>query len=118
MFFDGAIYVNNPVRIANTERRLLWPDVADAHADILLSLGTGKSGRIIEAGLRKGYHDAAGSYGVPCPRWGRLSRLKTKAQRKVTKTKTSGLVSRYFEVAVSADYARLSSQLMSTDQSS
>lgn len=41
MFLDGALYHNNPAHVANTERKLLWPDVADSHPDILLSLGTG-----------------------------------------------------------------------------
>ncbi|KAL5397840.1 hypothetical protein PMIN03_006175 [Paraphaeosphaeria minitans] len=39
-FVDGAIFHNNPVRIANYESKLLWPDVEDRHADVLLSLGT------------------------------------------------------------------------------
>jgi len=41
---DGAIFHNNPVRIANYESKLLWPDVEDRHPDILLSIGTGHHG--------------------------------------------------------------------------
>lgn len=41
-YVDGAVYHNNPVRVVNEERKLLWPDVADRHLDILLSVGTGQ----------------------------------------------------------------------------
>ncbi|KAF2441827.1 hypothetical protein P171DRAFT_418623 [Karstenula rhodostoma CBS 690.94] len=43
-YVDGAIFHNNPVRIANYESKLLWPDVEDRHPDILLSLGTAHHG--------------------------------------------------------------------------
>ena len=43
-YLDGAIYHKNPVEIANHERKLLWPDTAEMHPDILLSVGTGLSG--------------------------------------------------------------------------
>lgn len=43
-FADGAIHNNCPVRIADSERKLLWEDVSDWPADMLLSLGTGLSG--------------------------------------------------------------------------
>jgi hypothetical protein len=39
VFADGALKFNNPVRIADNEMKLLWPD--KAHPDILLSIGTG-----------------------------------------------------------------------------
>jgi hypothetical protein len=39
VFVDGATNYNNPVKIAETERRLLWPD--HPLPDIVLSLGTG-----------------------------------------------------------------------------
>ncbi|GAB1316405.1 hypothetical protein MFIFM68171_06615 [Madurella fahalii] len=39
-YLDGAFFHNNPVEIANQERKLLWPDYTEP--DILLSLGTGK----------------------------------------------------------------------------
>ncbi|KAF2758985.1 hypothetical protein EJ05DRAFT_499409 [Pseudovirgaria hyperparasitica] len=44
-YLDGAIYHNNPVRIANYESKLLWPDAQDYHPDILLSIGTGHNGQ-------------------------------------------------------------------------
>ncbi len=40
-FLDGALFHNNPVRIAASESQLLWPDVKASPPDILLSLGTG-----------------------------------------------------------------------------
>ncbi|PVI02430.1 hypothetical protein DM02DRAFT_701953 [Periconia macrospinosa] len=39
-FLDGAVYYNNPVRIANFESKLIWPDAEGRHPDILLSIGT------------------------------------------------------------------------------
>ena len=39
MYQDGGLYHNNPIFIANTERKLIWPDVQ--YPDIILSLGTG-----------------------------------------------------------------------------
>jgi hypothetical protein len=43
-YVDGAIFHNNPVRIANYESKLLWPDADQRPPDILLSLGTGQHG--------------------------------------------------------------------------
>jgi patatin-like phospholipase/acyl hydrolase len=41
-YLDGAIYHNNPVRLAQRESKLLWPDVANRDPDIFLSIGTGQ----------------------------------------------------------------------------
>ncbi|KAL2820557.1 hypothetical protein BDW59DRAFT_174473 [Aspergillus cavernicola] len=38
---DGAIYHNNPIDIAIREQKLIWPDTAESHPDIVLSIGTG-----------------------------------------------------------------------------
>ncbi|KAL4986567.1 hypothetical protein BDW68DRAFT_197978 [Aspergillus falconensis] len=38
---DGAIYHNNPIDVACREQTLIWPDMADSHPDIVLSIGTG-----------------------------------------------------------------------------
>jgi hypothetical protein len=43
----ASIYYNNPVRVANHERKYLWPDVAGNLPDIILSVGTGKNGSLI-----------------------------------------------------------------------
>lgn len=40
-YLDGALYNNNPVRVADLERRLIWPDTEYSPPDILLSIGTG-----------------------------------------------------------------------------
>lgn len=42
-YLDGGVRCVNPVAIADRERRLLWPDVADREPDIFLSLGTGQN---------------------------------------------------------------------------
>ncbi|KAF8540174.1 hypothetical protein BDD12DRAFT_980545 [Trichophaea hybrida] len=39
IFSDGALTFNNPIEIAEYERKMLWPD--HMHPDILLSIGTG-----------------------------------------------------------------------------
>lgn len=41
-YLDGAFYNNNPSKVAQQERKLLWPDVADHHPDVFLSIGTSK----------------------------------------------------------------------------
>ncbi|KAL8814115.1 MAG: hypothetical protein Q9223_006639, partial [Gallowayella weberi] len=39
-YLDGALYHNNPVRVADLERRLIWPETEDSPPDLLLSIGT------------------------------------------------------------------------------
>jgi len=53
-YLDGALYHNNPVRLVHRERKLLWPDVADKHPDILLSIGTSQNGNGIQKELSLG----------------------------------------------------------------
>jgi patatin-like phospholipase/acyl hydrolase len=50
-YLDGAIYHNNPVRLAHRERRLLWPDVADREPDLFLSIGTSQNQADVSYGL-------------------------------------------------------------------
>lgn len=40
IFQDGGIYYNNPIELAMEEKGLIWPDSAEAHTDIVLSVGT------------------------------------------------------------------------------
>lgn len=40
-FNDGGLKFNNPVVVADQEWKLLWPNLANKHPDILLSIGTG-----------------------------------------------------------------------------
>jgi predicted acylesterase/phospholipase RssA len=59
VYQDGALWYNCPIEVAMRERRLLWPDVAEVHPDVVLSLGTGVNpkarkklgGRITRFGL-------------------------------------------------------------------
>ncbi|KAG0640048.1 acyl transferase/acyl hydrolase/lysophospholipase [Tuber brumale] len=39
-FYDGAITYNNPVFLANAERKIIWPEQKERDPDILLSIGT------------------------------------------------------------------------------
>ncbi|KAF2735254.1 FabD/lysophospholipase-like protein [Polyplosphaeria fusca] len=42
-YLDGALYHNNPVKLIERERKLLWPDVANKHPDVLVSIGTSQN---------------------------------------------------------------------------
>jgi hypothetical protein len=37
---DGAIYFNNPIQLADRERKFIWPNSCSEYPDIVLSLGT------------------------------------------------------------------------------
>jgi len=39
-YLDGAFHNNNPAKVGQTERRLIWKDVQDKPPDLLLSIGT------------------------------------------------------------------------------
>lgn len=39
-YVDGAIYHNNPIEIANKERKFIWPNMKDDYPDIVVSVGT------------------------------------------------------------------------------
>ena len=49
-YLDGALYHNNPVRLMNHERKLLWPDVAGQDPDLFLSIGTSQNKADVQAG--------------------------------------------------------------------
>lgn len=40
VYADGAIYHNNPIQIADKERKLIWPALKNECPDITLSVGT------------------------------------------------------------------------------
>lgn len=40
VYTDGAIYHNNPIQIADKERKLIWPDLENEYPDIVVSVGT------------------------------------------------------------------------------
>lgn len=44
-YADGGIYHNNPIQVADVERKLLWPALKDCEPDIVLSLGTAYSSK-------------------------------------------------------------------------
>lgn len=39
-YTDGGIYHNNPIKIADRERKLIWPNQQEEEPDIILSVGT------------------------------------------------------------------------------
>lgn len=56
-FLDGAVFHNNPVRIANYESKLIWPDSEERPPDILLSIGTGHNGADSEGFVDNNFND-------------------------------------------------------------
>ena len=40
VYTDGAIYHNNPIQIADKERKLIWPDLENENPDLVVSVGT------------------------------------------------------------------------------
>lgn len=39
-FWDGGVYNNNPINIAERERKLIWPSLAEQEPDVVVSIGT------------------------------------------------------------------------------
>jgi patatin-like phospholipase/acyl hydrolase len=103
-YLDGAIYYNNPVRVANHERKFLWPDVADNPPDILLSIGTGKNGQRMKEELQIELTDrSAIRQTKPNPgnwliKW--QQKLRSERSQHLKKEKPSTLVSKFFSVLV------------------
>lgn len=42
---DGAIYHNNPVEVADHERKLIWPEIQAREPDVVVSIGSGINSR-------------------------------------------------------------------------
>ncbi len=62
MYIDGAVLHNNPVRIAESERKMLWPN---SHVpDVVLSLGTGAAVNLDSAGPAMSEHTTAARKGI------------------------------------------------------
>ena len=99
-YLDGAIYYNNPVKVANSERKLLWPDVADAPPDIILSVGTGMNRRKVQEELKDESTKQSVIRQTKPKSTGRFSRFKQNMKAQSAKMKPLGLVSKYFEVLV------------------
>ena len=70
IFQDGGIYYNNPVELAMRERGLIWPDVAEAHPDVILSVGTGFNSQSSRQSTSPGR----------ISRWNKVSRAKRLAK--------------------------------------
>ena len=51
-YLDGAFYNNNPARVAQQERKILWPDIANQAPDIFLSIGTSQDARQLQKDIR------------------------------------------------------------------
>ena len=64
-YLDGALYHNNPVHVADLERRLIWPETEDSTPDLLLSIGTSRNDAIIDA-----VQQSAGLFGQGKPAMG------------------------------------------------
>ncbi|KAF3185778.1 hypothetical protein TWF788_003827 [Orbilia oligospora] len=43
VYLDGGVYNNNPIFVADSERKLIWPEVEHLLPDVVLSLGSGYS---------------------------------------------------------------------------
>jgi hypothetical protein len=71
-YIDGALYHNNPIRVAVNESKLLWPDTEGRHPDILFSIGTAQHDADTD-GLRESLQNEDGH--KPRRHW--LSRDKT-----------------------------------------
>ena len=103
-YLDGAIYYNNPVKVADNERKFLWPDVADSSPDIILSIGTGMNKQKIDEELE---NDATPRFIVRQAKpkaASRSSRLKEKIRTKSANAKPFKVVSNYFQVLVGTMY--------------
>jgi hypothetical protein len=70
VYEDGAIYHNNPVFVADSERKLIWPELADTPPDILISLGTGHNPKMMNEPVKLKAPE------IP-PKRGFISHLKT-----------------------------------------
>ncbi len=75
-FIDGAVFHNNPVKIAHSESQLIWPDIGNRPPDMLLSIGTGhnrsETSGSVEVGIRdrrreRARDDGVASVGPPEP---------------------------------------------------
>lgn len=101
-YLDGAIYYNNPIRVANHERKYFWPDVAENPPDIILSLGTGKNGSLIAKELLRERSEQSivrESKPKSNSKWNRLEeKLKSSKPRR---PKHFQLISKYFDVLAS-----------------
>ena len=101
IYLDGALYYNNPVKVANNERKFLWPDTADAHPDLILSIGTGVNKRKIDGAMRS---DSTGRSTIRHAKpqsVGKFDRIRHNVTSKSATIKPFKRVSKFFQVLVS-----------------
>ena len=103
-YLDGAIYYNNPVKVADNERKFLWPDVADASPDILLSIGTGMNKQKINEELENDSTHRSTIRQAKPQSTNRYIRLKENIRTRSANAKPFKVVSNYFQVLVEAMY--------------
>ena len=101
-YLDGALYYNNPVKVANNERKFLWPDTADAHPDLILSIGNGINKRKVNGAMRS---DSTGRSAVRHAKpksASRFDRFRYNMTSKSATIKPFKRVGKFFQVLVSA----------------
>ncbi len=103
-YLDGAIYYNNPVKVADNERKFLWPDVADASPDIILPIGTGMNKQKIDEELENDSTHRSTVRQAKPKSASRSSRLKENIRTKSANAKLFKVVSNYFQVLVGVMY--------------
>ena len=109
VYLDGAIYYNNPVKVANNERKFLWPDVADSPPDLLLSIGTGLNKRKIDEELQMDPNGRSLVRRAKPQSVGTVGRWRDNVKAKSKKIKPFKIFGKYFEVLVRASEGILSS---------
>jgi len=62
-FDDGGIRYNNPVVLANTERKIIWPEQKERDPDILLSIGTLWSDKVKSDPKKSGKDGSGAGFG-------------------------------------------------------
>jgi predicted acylesterase/phospholipase RssA len=99
IYLDGALYHNNPVEVASRERKLIWPDVADKHPDVMLSLGTGKNAVKIERELADELKEDQPEINYE---WPKSPEIKIKLKKRAWKRLMPGKVVKAFDLLVGA----------------
>ncbi len=106
---DGALYYNNPIKIANNERKLLWSDVAESHPDIMLSIGTGQNLQETMACLRSGARSQNEQEKQKTARgYGKMDAAEKKVTSRTRRIfRAAGNVKNFFNVLVSPSHLYL-----------
>ncbi|CAI6249812.1 unnamed protein product [Periconia digitata] len=60
VYMDGALCHNNPIKVADREWKLLWPDGLREYPDIVLSLGTGYNPHAVRVPVKKSVPERVG----------------------------------------------------------